>query len=99
MSTDIAKALAFLQDLRRAYGDEGGAGSEWGAGASSSSTDPLTLSSGAVLSAYALRTIVTPSNVMLDAQSTKVRQPMLLGQGAATRRDCPAKLSMGHNCC
>ncbi|KAJ9531877.1 hypothetical protein QJQ45_022018 [Haematococcus lacustris] len=70
IATDICKALAFLQDLRRhgataetLTGDEEGEGAEdsvQGGGQA------------AVLSAYALRTIVTPANVSMDAQSTKV---------------------------
>lgn len=85
IAKDMCKALAFLQDLRRhssnaaatdaaAWADassdteDAGPSEYMGFSASVSSTQPTAM----MLSAYALRTIVTPSNVHLDAQSTKV---------------------------
>ncbi|GFH13528.1 uncharacterized protein HaLaN_09428, partial [Haematococcus lacustris] len=70
IATDICKALAFLQDLRRHGATaETLAGDEEGEGVEDSVQGG---GQAAVLSAYALRTIVTPANVSMDAQSTKV---------------------------
>ena len=82
VSTDICKALAFLQDMRRtgaspmldSLADDVDADLDddllaGGGGAAGSSSSGL---ADAVLSAYALRTVVTPSNVYVDPQSTKV---------------------------
>jgi hypothetical protein len=84
IATDICKALAFLQDLKRhnlggdgdqqpgigEYDGDDVAGPLGGAGTATPGTPGA--SQVAVLSAYALRTIVTPANVSIDAQSTKV---------------------------
>jgi hypothetical protein len=85
VSTDLCKALAFLQDMRRTVGS-GGVSSMMEAEAAASvdslmdDVDDDDLLAGqqqqagladAVLSAYALRTVVTPSNVYVDPQSTK----------------------------
>ena len=78
MATDLCKALAFLQDMRRT-----GAGSMMDAAEADDmqlddvDDDDRQAGTGggladAVLSAYALRTVVTPSNVYVDPQSTKV---------------------------
>eukprot|EP00798_Chlamydomonas_sp_ICE-L_P005097 gene5097-34897_t len=81
IATDIGKALAFLQDLKRASAlcdcsapadQDSELVGEGDAGAAVNGSYDGGPPPDAVLSAYALRTIVTPSNVHMDAQSTKV---------------------------
>jgi hypothetical protein len=62
IATDICKALAFLQDLKKSNGMDLYDQMDEGSGSSDGSNYPP------VLSAYALRTVVTPSNVMIDSQ-------------------------------
>lgn len=71
IATDICKALAFLQDLKR---NTSAVDVETFSAYDMPGADDAMDMPGAphVLSAYALRTIVTPSNVCIDSQSTKV---------------------------
>jgi hypothetical protein len=65
IATDICKSLAFLQDMRLASGP--------GSDDPASSLEPPPQSGdAAVLSEYALRTVVSPSNVHVDPRSNKV---------------------------